>query len=128
MIHLLVLLCLRYLPPQLVRALLDNFLVYSLLSVPSLLSFSCLFQVYPYLAEESGSCSFAEGGVGAGVMRSVNITFQDEAELLEAVGNTGPVSVAFQVNGSTLVLVLFLCVSVCSGRGERLNRKSCSLT
>lgn len=30
-------------------------------------------------------------------MRAVNITFQDEAELLEAVGNTGPVSVAFQV-------------------------------
>lgn len=35
-------------------------------------------------------------------MRSVNITFQDEAELLEAVGNTGPVSVAFQVNGSRI--------------------------
>eukprot|EP00752_Nemacystus_decipiens_P016411 g14668.t1 len=54
-------------------------------------------EAYPYLAKESGSCSFAEGGVGADVMRSVNITFQDEAELLDAVGNTGPVSVAFQV-------------------------------
>ena len=52
---------------------------------------------YPYLAHESGTCSFAKDGIGAGVMRSVNITFQDEAELLEAVGNTGPVSVAFQV-------------------------------
>lgn len=54
-------------------------------------------QAYPYLAQESGSCSFAKKGVGADVLRSVNITFQDEAELLEAVGNTGPVSVAFQV-------------------------------
>lgn len=54
-------------------------------------------QAYPYLAEESGSCSFYDKGVGADVLRSVNITFQDEAELLEAVGNTGPVSVAFQV-------------------------------
>ena len=52
---------------------------------------------YPYLAEGSGSCAFAERGVGADVIRSVNITFQDEAELMEAVGNTGPVSVAFQV-------------------------------
>lgn len=54
-------------------------------------------EAYPYLAEGSGSCSFEEAGVGADVLRSVNITFQDEAELLEAVGNTGPVSVAFQV-------------------------------
>lgn len=54
-------------------------------------------EAYPYMAEESGSCSFAKEGVGAEVIRSVNITFQDEAELLEAVGNTGPVSVAFQV-------------------------------
>lgn len=52
---------------------------------------------YPYQAEESGSCAFVKDGVGADVIRSVNITFQDEAELLEAVGNTGPVSVAFQV-------------------------------
>lgn len=49
------------------------------------------------MAEESGLCSFADRGIGADVMRSVNITFQDERELLEAVGNTGPVSVAFQV-------------------------------
>lgn len=52
---------------------------------------------YPYLAEESGSCSFDKGGVGAAVIKSVNITFQDEEELLDAVGNVGPVSVAFQV-------------------------------
>lgn len=55
-------------------------------------------QAYPYLAEESGSCSYIKKGVGADVTRSVNITFQDEAELLEAVGNVGPVSVAFQVD------------------------------
>ncbi|CAN0024973.1 unnamed protein product [Hapterophycus canaliculatus] len=54
-------------------------------------------QAYPYLADESGSCEYVERGIGADVIRSVNITFQDEAELLEAVGNTGPVSVAFQV-------------------------------
>ena len=54
-------------------------------------------EAYPYLEEASGSCSFTKAGVGADVLRSVNITFQDEAELLEAVGNTGPVSVAFQV-------------------------------
>ncbi|CAB1119846.1 unnamed protein product [Ectocarpus sp. CCAP 1310/34] len=54
-------------------------------------------EAYPYMAEESGLCSFADRGIGADVMRSVNITFQDERELLEAVGNTGPVSVAFQV-------------------------------
>lgn len=52
---------------------------------------------YPYLAEETGSCDFAPRGIGADVIQAVNITFQDEAELLEAVGNTGPVSVAFQV-------------------------------
>ncbi|CAM9444488.1 unnamed protein product, partial [Sphacelaria rigidula] len=54
-------------------------------------------QAYPYMAEESGSCSFIQEGVGADVIRSVNITFQDETELMNAVGNTGPVSVAFQV-------------------------------
>ncbi|CAM9646215.1 unnamed protein product, partial [Ectocarpus fasciculatus] len=54
-------------------------------------------EAYPYMAEESGLCSFADRGIGADVIRSVNITFQDERELLEAVGNTGPVSVAFQV-------------------------------
>lgn len=55
-------------------------------------------QAYPYMAKESGSCSYVKKRVGADVIRSVNITFQDEAELLEAVGNVGPVSVAFQVN------------------------------
>lgn len=54
-------------------------------------------EAYPYEAEESGSCSYVRKGVGADVVRSVNITYQDETELLEAVGNTGPVSVAFQV-------------------------------
>lgn len=72
-------------------------------------------QAYPYLAEESGSCNFAMDGVGAGVIRSVNITFQDEEELLEAVGNTGPVSVAFQVSGST-GLVLYTASRLSPGQ------------
>lgn len=60
--------------------------------------------VYPYEMKESGSCAFDINGVGADVIRSVNITFQDEAELLEVVGNTGPVSVAFQVIWNSTVL------------------------
>ncbi|CAM9174016.1 unnamed protein product, partial [Discosporangium mesarthrocarpum] len=54
-------------------------------------------KAYPYVGHESGSCSFVPSGVGAEVLRSVNITFQDEAELLEAVGTIGPVSIAFEV-------------------------------
>ena len=54
--------------------------------------------VYPYLAEDSGSCRFdnkrvaayAEGG-------AINITAYDEDELAEAVYEFGPVSIAFQV-------------------------------
>ncbi|CAM9288002.1 unnamed protein product [Choristocarpus tenellus] len=53
-------------------------------------------EAYPYLGEDS-TCHFVPADVGAQVVRSVNITFQDEGELLEAVGNIGPVSIAFQV-------------------------------
>lgn len=67
-------------------------------------------QAYPYLEAESGSCSFANKEVGADVLRSVNITFQDEAELLDAVGNTGPVSVAFQVSDKVAMRVCFFFV------------------
>lgn len=52
---------------------------------------------YPYLAEQTASCMFKKDGIEAQVLRSVNITFQDEDELLDAVGNVGPVSIAFQV-------------------------------
>lgn len=68
-------------------------------------------QAYPYMAEESGSCSFIQEGVGADVIRSVNITFQDETELMNAVGNTGPVSVAFQVFTPRPIVFLLYCTA-----------------
>lgn len=50
------------------------------LSLRVVLSRHTIRKAYPYLAEESGSCAVAERGVGADVIRSVNITFQDEVD------------------------------------------------
>jgi len=54
---------------------------------------------YPYLGKDA-QCSFSKGGVGATVKGAVNITFQDEVELMEAVGTVGPVSIAFEVTSA----------------------------
>uniref|UniRef100_A0AAV1U259 Cysteine proteinase n=1 Tax=Peronospora matthiolae TaxID=2874970 RepID=A0AAV1U259_9STRA len=51
---------------------------------------------YPYEAKE-GKCKFNTYHVGAQVDRVVNVTSQDEVELMVAVGTVGPVSIAFQV-------------------------------
>jgi len=51
---------------------------------------------YPYTAED-GSCKADASKVAAVVESQVNITFQDEDQLLDAVGQHGPVSVAYQV-------------------------------
>ncbi|KAG5177030.1 putative cysteine protease family C01A [Tribonema minus] len=53
-------------------------------------------QGYPYSATD-GVCVFDPVAVGATVRASVNITYQDEKELEQAVGSAGPVSVAFDV-------------------------------
>ncbi|CAM9833553.1 unnamed protein product [Heterosigma akashiwo] len=52
---------------------------------------------YPYVAKTGSSCEFDPSGVAAMDFGSVNITFQDEAELHHAVAPGRPVSVAFQV-------------------------------
>eukprot|EP00612_Vaucheria_litorea_P004134 CAMPEP_0171461018 /NCGR_PEP_ID=MMETSP0945-20130129/5645_1 /TAXON_ID=109269 /ORGANISM="Vaucheria litorea, Strain CCMP2940" /LENGTH=371 /DNA_ID=CAMNT_0011987303 /DNA_START=62 /DNA_END=1174 /DNA_ORIENTATION=- len=51
---------------------------------------------YTYKATDE-SCKFNGKNVGATVQASVNITFQDEDELLKAVGSVGPVSIAYEV-------------------------------
>ena len=51
---------------------------------------------YPYKAENE-KCSFDADAVGARVHRTHNITFQDEAQLVKAIGFKGPVSIAYQV-------------------------------
>ena len=43
------------------------------------------------------SCAFMKDSVGATVIASINITFQDESELELSVGTVGPVAVAFEV-------------------------------
>mmetsp|Transcript_20116 Transcript_20116/g.28288 ORF Transcript_20116/g.28288 Transcript_20116/m.28288 type:complete len:348 (+) Transcript_20116:21-1064(+) len=51
---------------------------------------------YPYTAKD-GSCKFDKKNVGATVKDVHNITAYDENGIVEAVANTGPVSIAFQV-------------------------------
>lgn len=51
---------------------------------------------YPYTAVD-GSCQSDVSKVAAVVESQVNITFQDENQLLDGVGQHGPVSVAYQV-------------------------------
>ena len=51
---------------------------------------------YTYTAED-GDCKFDANSVGAGVSAVQNITFQDEQQLIDAVGLFGPVSIAYQV-------------------------------
>jgi len=51
---------------------------------------------YPYTAKD-GKCVADASKVAAVVDSQVNITFHDEDQLLEAVGQYGPVSVAYQV-------------------------------
>uniref|UniRef100_A0A7S4DMN1 Peptidase C1A papain C-terminal domain-containing protein n=1 Tax=Lotharella globosa TaxID=91324 RepID=A0A7S4DMN1_9EUKA len=51
---------------------------------------------YPYEGKDD-TCRFSNASVGATVKSQVNITFQDEDELLKAVATAGPVSIAFQV-------------------------------
>jgi len=49
-----------------------------------------------YYKAADGTCAFKKNGIGAKVLGgSVNITAYDEDELLQAVGNVGPVAVAF---------------------------------
>lgn len=52
---------------------------------------------YPYVAKTGAQCGFKGAGVVAKVRQVVNITERDEAELEDAVGTVGPVSIAFEV-------------------------------
>lgn len=52
---------------------------------------------YPYVAKTGPQCLFKGAGVVAKVQQVVNITEKDEAELEDAVGTVGPVSIAFEV-------------------------------
>ena len=51
---------------------------------------------YPYTAE-NGACSFDAGAAAAKVVGQFNVTFQDEDQLVRAIGLFGPVSIAYQV-------------------------------
>jgi len=51
---------------------------------------------YPYVGKD-GTCKFSSDSVGATVSHVFNITYQDEAQLLYAVGLIGPVSIAYEV-------------------------------
>ena len=51
---------------------------------------------YPYTAED-GVCKYSAADVGSTVAQIHNITFQDEPELVHAIGLRGPVSIAYQV-------------------------------
>uniref|UniRef100_A0A7R9ZJB2 Peptidase C1A papain C-terminal domain-containing protein n=1 Tax=Craspedostauros australis TaxID=1486917 RepID=A0A7R9ZJB2_9STRA len=53
---------------------------------------------YPYQAEETGTCSYKRKGKGAKVVGVYNITSGDEKELVQAVKEIGPVSIAYQVS------------------------------
>ena len=52
---------------------------------------------YPYTAVTGPSCKY-DGKPSASVSKVVNITALGEEELVDAVGSTGPVSIAFQVS------------------------------
>lgn len=51
---------------------------------------------YPYLAVD-GTCHFDKKLIAARVTGSYNVTFQDEAELIQKLATVGPISIAFQV-------------------------------
>jgi len=53
---------------------------------------------YRYLAEDEGTCLADYGTVGAKVIEVVNITSGDEDDLVNAIANIGPVSIAYQVS------------------------------
>jgi len=55
-------------------------------------------EAYPYEGQDN-SCRFVQSGIGATVSTQVNITQDDEASIVDAVANLGPVSVCFDVAG-----------------------------
>lgn len=57
---------------------------------------------YPYTAE-NGTCHFQPEKVSALVKDVVNITMNDELGMVQAVGNSNPVSIAFQVTSDFML-------------------------
>ncbi|KAJ1179153.1 hypothetical protein NDU88_004389 [Pleurodeles waltl] len=57
---------------------------------------------YPYTAE-NGTCHFQPGKAAALVKDVVNITMNDELGMVQAVGNSNPVSFAFQVTSDFML-------------------------
>ena len=53
---------------------------------------------YRYTAQDGPQCFATAGTVGATVAAVVNITSGDEAELVQAIDEIGPVSIAYQVS------------------------------
>lgn len=57
-----------------------------------------LEEVYHYRADSDGPCAVNENGIGAQVAEVFNITSFDEADLVTAIAQVGPVSIAYQVS------------------------------
>jgi cathepsin H len=53
---------------------------------------------YRYRADSDGPCAMTEGGIGAYVAEVYNITSFDEDDLVAAIAQVGPVSIAYQVS------------------------------
>ena len=51
---------------------------------------------YPY-AGVNQKCQYAKDEIGSTVATIHNITFQDESQLIKAIGTVGPVSIAYDV-------------------------------
>ena len=57
-----------------------------------------LEESYRYRADSDGPCAMSEGTVGAHVAEVYNITSFDEDDLVAAIAQVGPVSIAYQVS------------------------------
>ena len=71
---------------------------------------------------EDGTCTFDKSKVAGGVKSVHNITYQDETQLVNAIGTMGPVSIAYQVADDFRDYVSGVYTSdVCESQPEDVN-------